>query len=277
MKVRDELQKIASETKCRDDWVRYKNMRNRVNNRQKFEETKWQKIRLEECGENSGKVWKNVKGILNWTSSGSPSQLFYRGTLKTKAQDIADAQNDYFINKIQNIRENLLPPLSDPLAKLTSLMANRQCSFSLNTVHPDQVNKIISSLNNSSAFGLDQIDTSIIKLVKAEILPSVTHIINLSITTRKFPSAWKKTKVVPLHKKDDPLDPKNYRPVAIVPILSKVLERVLFNQMIEYLNDNGLLHPNHHAYRAQHNTTTALVQMYDQGGTANTNQMLHTY
>ena len=70
-------------------------------------------------------------------------------------------------------------------------------------------------------------------------------------------------KVVPLHKKDDPLDPKNYRPVAIVPILSKVLERVLFNQMIEYLNDNGLLHPNHHAYRAQHNTTTALVQMYD--------------
>ena len=110
---------------------------------------------------------------------------------------------------------------------------------------------------------MDQIDTSIIKLVKSEILPAVTHIINLSITTRKFPSAWKKTKVVPLHKKDDPLDPKNYRPVAIVPILSKILERAVFNQMIDYLNLNDLLHPNHHAYRAQHNTTTALVQMYD--------------
>jgi hypothetical protein len=68
---------------------------------------------------------------------------------------------------------------------------------------------------------------------------------------------------VPLHKKEDPLNPKNYRPVAIVPILSKILERAIFNQVIEYLNTNNLLHPNHHAYRAQHNTTTALIQMYD--------------
>ena len=130
-------------------------------------------------------------------------------------------------------------------------------------VLPDQVKKIISSLNSSSAFGLDQIDTSIIKLIKTEILPAVTHVINLSISTRKFPTAWKKSKVVPLHKKEDPLNPKNYRPVAIVPILSKILERVIFNQVIEYLNTNNLLHPSHHAYRAEHNTTTALIQMYD--------------
>ena len=84
----------------------------------------------------------------------------------------------------------------------------------------------ISNLKNTAAFGLDEIDTSTIKLVKWEVIPAVTHIINLSITTRKFPTAWKKTKVVPLHKKDDPLNPKNYRPVAIVPILSKILERV---------------------------------------------------
>ena len=68
---------------------------------------------------------------------------------------------------------------------------------------------------------------------------------------------------MPLHKKEDPLNLKNYRPVAIIPILSKVLERVIFNQMIEYLNVNNLLHLNHHAYRTQLNTTTALIQMYD--------------
>ena len=155
------------------------------------------------------------------------------------------------------------PPASDPLRKLKSLMLNRQCSFGLVAVHPHKVNKIISSLNNYSAFGLDQIDTFIIKLIKSEILPAVTHVINLSISRRKFPTAWKKSKVVPLHKKDDPLNPKNYRPVAIVPIMSKILEIVIFNQVIEYLNTNNLLHPNHHAYRAQHNTTTALIQMYD--------------
>ena len=51
--------------------------------------------------------------------------------------------------------------------------------------------------------------------------------------------------------------------MAIVPVLSKILERVVFNQLVSYLNSNNLLHPNHHAYRPGHNTTTALIQMYD--------------
>ena len=70
-------------------------------------------------------------------------------------------------------------------------------------------------------------------------------------------------KIISLHKKEDPLNPKNYRPVAIVPILSKILERLIFNQTIQYLTENKLLHPNHHAYRVHHNTTTALIQMCD--------------
>ena len=49
----------------------------------------------------------------------------------------------------------------------------------------------------------------------------------------------------------------------IVPIFSKILEILVFNQMIEYLATNQLIHPNHHAYRADHNTTTALIQLYD--------------
>ena len=59
------------------------------------------------------------------------------------------------------------------------------------------------------------------------------------------------------------MNPKNYRPVAIIPIFSKVLERVIFNQMVTYITENNLIHPNHHAYRSNHNTTTALLQMYD--------------
>ena len=208
MKVRDELQKLASETRDRDDWNRYKHMRNRINNRLKYEESHWQKVRLDECGNNSAKTWKNVKGILNWKSSGSPSKLFYKGALKTKAQDIADSQNEFFIEKVAQIRANLPAPAADPLTKLRSLMVGRQCTFKLDIVHPDQVDMIISGLKNSGSFGLDQIDTSIIKLVKSEILHAVTHIVNLSITTRRFPSSWKKSKIIPLHKKDDILNPK---------------------------------------------------------------------
>ena len=176
---------------------------------------------------------------------------------------MAEAQNEYFLDKIKLIRDNLPPAVIDPLHTLRKLMQGRTNSFSLSFVHPDEVEEIIGNLSNSSSFGLDMIDTYIIKLIKPEILPALTHIINLSLSTKKFPESWKRVKVIPLHKKEDLLNPKNYRPVAIVPIFSKVLERVIFNQMIQYLNNNNLIHPNHHAYRANHNTTTALLQMYD--------------
>ena len=74
---------------------------------------------------------------------------------------------------------------------------------------------------------------------------------------------WKTAKVIPLFKKEDPLSPANYRPVAILPILSKILEKAIFIQIIQYLDSNQLIHPNHHGFRAAHSTTTGLIQMYD--------------
>ena len=96
-----------------------------------------------------------------------------------------------------------------------------------------------------------------------EILPAVTHIVNLSIQQAVFPSLYKVAKVIPLFKKGDPLLPKNYRPVAILCILSKVIERVVYIQIVEYMTKNDLFHPNHHGFRAHHSTATAMVQMYD--------------
>ena len=78
-----------------------------------------------------------------------------------------------------------------------------------------------------------------------------------------YPEGWKDSKVIPLHKKDDVFNPKNYRPVAIIPILSKVMERAVFQQTMNYLVENSLLNSNHHAYRSNHSTTTAMIEMMD--------------
>ena len=64
-------------------------------------------------------------------------------------------------------------------------------------------------------------------------------------------------------KKGDALDPRNYRPVALLPIFSKILERTVFAQLVDYLETNNLLHPNHHGSRGGHSTSSALLQMYD--------------
>jgi hypothetical protein len=206
---------------------------------------------------------ENIKSWLNWTTSGAPTQLFYGGKLENQPSGLANCMNKFFITKVANLRESLGQSDANPLAKLEQLMSNRKCVFKLQPVHPDTVDKLITNLRNSGSVGLDYIDTGILKLVKTEILPSITHIINLSIKHSIFPTQFKKAKVIPLHKSGDMLNPKNYRPVAILPVLSKLLEKAVFLQMIEYFESNDLLHPNHHGFRANHNTTTALIQMYD--------------
>ena len=171
--------------------------------------------------------------------------------------------NSFFIDKVKGLKQNLPPPKNDPLEVLRQLMSSRTCHFHLKPVHPDEVLAIVKALKNSKSTGLDDIDTWTLKLIIQDVLPALTHVINLSLTNLEFPSSWKLAKIIPLLKKNDPLNPKNYRPVALLPIMSKILERVVFKQVVEYVEGNGLLHPSHHGSRAKHSTCTAMIEMYD--------------
>ena len=137
--------------------------------------------------------------------------------------------------------------------------------LSFRSVSPFSINKIIKELKNSKSSGLDNIDTYIIKLIKPHIVPAITHIVNTSIRAEQFPTKYKVAKVVPLHKgKNAPLSqPKSYRPISILPVISKIIERVIQTQITDYMNKSTLFHPNHHAYRSFHSTTTAILSIHD--------------
>ena len=85
----------------------------------------------------------------------------------------------------------------------------------------------------------------------------------LSLSSAKFPNKWKYSKIIPLFKKDDKLDKKNYRPVEILSPTSKVLEKVYYNQLYSYFHINKLFNRNHHGYRKNRSTQTLLLQLYD--------------
>ena len=202
MSERDLAQKIAIESNLECDWSTFRRLRNKVNQILKTEKRNWQKAKLKlfEDENDSKQIWKNVKSSLNWTTSGAPTQLFHQGRLETRPSGLAECMNNFFITKIENLIENLEPRESDPLSNLRQLMSNRSCIFKLKPIHPDQVEKLINNLKNSGSVGLDYIDTSVIKLVKSEITPAITHIINLTIQQSKFLTEFKKAKVVPLNK-----------------------------------------------------------------------------
>ena len=171
---------------------------------------------------------------------------------------MADLQNKYYVDKVKTIR---LDNGADPLEILRTILAGNQASFSSKPICPESVEKIIGQLKNSKASGLDKLDTYIRKLCRKAIVPSVCHILNLSLQNNKFRTKWKIAKVVPLYKgKGSKFDPKNYRPVAILPILSEVLERAMFQQMVTYMDGQNFFNPSHHDYRSFHSITTAMLQ-----------------
>jgi hypothetical protein len=263
IKERNTSQEHFSENKNDLNFEKFKTLRNKVTKKLRNDKLQWQKQKLNSCNNDPGKLWKNILGWLNWCSSGSPSKLYHAGQIVTSPAKLANIMNNFFVDKITAIQHGLPPPTDDPLSTLQNLMRDRTTTFSMASVHPDTVRKIILGLKNSKSSGIDNIDTYIIKLMVDDILPAVTHIVNLSIQHATFPSKYKIAKVIPLLKKDDPLEPKNYRPVAILCILSKVIERAIFIQIVEYMNTNELFHPNHHGFRAGHSTSTAMIQMYD--------------
>ena len=263
IKERNKVQENLSKNKNHENSKKFRKLRNEVTKALRNDKLAWQRQKLETCSNDSGKLWKNVLGWLNWTSSGSPSKLYHEGQVVTSPARLANIMNNFFTGKVDKIRKNLPPASDDPLRTLKHVMKDNNCKFKLAVVYPDTIRRIIQDLKNSKSCGMDDIDTYTIKLMGDDIVPAVTHIVNLSLKQAIFPSLYKMAKIIPLLKKDDPLEPKNYRPVAILCILSKIIERAIFIQIVDFMNRNNLFHPNHHGFRAHHSTSTAMIQMFD--------------
>ena len=142
-------------------------------------------------------------------------------------------------------------------------MKDRQCLLSMRYVPISAVQKYLKKLKPSKSIAADELDSYSLKIAADIIAPAVHHLITLSIMQQKFPTLWKHAKVLPLHKKQSYIEPKNYRPVSILSPLSKVLERAIHDQIYNYFSTRKLFHPNLMGYRKDRSTMTTLLQMYD--------------
>ena len=105
-----------------------------------------------------------------------------------------------------------------------------------------------------------------IRVIKASfdaIGDILLHIINTCLSNSDFPDQWKHSIVHPIYKSGDPSNPSNFRPISIVPVLGKIVERVVQRQLYYYLSSNHLLSPTQHGFRPRHSTETALVSVAD--------------
>ena len=115
----------------------------------------------------------------------------------------------------------------------------------------------------SKAVGDDEISYKMINYILDELLSILTHIMNYSLTTSSFPSAWKKAYIIPLPKTPTPSSVSHYRPISILPLLSKILELTVHKQLSSFLSNKNLLNPFQSGFRSYHSTVTALLKVTD--------------
>ena len=135
--------------------------------------------------------------------------------------------------------------------------------FTFKHVREEEFRDTIKNLRSKPSTGVDGISTILLKHLGPLLTKSICLIINQSLTTGIFPDKLKIAKIIPIHKKDDIHLIKTYRPISILPSISKIFEKIVYNQLYSYLNTNQYLYTGQYGFRKSHLTDMAALELVD--------------
>jgi hypothetical protein len=165
-------------------------------------------------------MWTKIRMVRGVNPSNTDIKVLnHNGQLITTSDEIGNSLNGSNLNKS-------LSNSSNTSRNLNFSFKNHENGFLFCQTDVSTVANVLSSLNDSKNGGVEQVPSFVYKILEPLILAPLTHIINLSISTNCFPNSWKKALVIPIYKGGDPALPGNYRPISLLPILSKVFEKI---------------------------------------------------
>lgn len=240
----------------------YKRYRNFCKNILKNVKRQYDKKRLQDAGTNSKKIWDVVKDIayLKKAKSSSRDLLFHKDT----PQESVNATNHFFANVGKTLAENIRianPQQHDSFIHLPTTPTSNSLVFL--PTDDEEIHRIISTLRIDCAVGWDDISTSFIKTYRNIIIPPLTYICNLALSTGIFPDSFKKSLIHPIYKAGVRDQVSNYRPISVLSSMSKILERVINNRLIKYLESHKLLSDRQYGLRAEKSTAQTVHGLSD--------------
>ena len=135
--------------------------------------------------------------------------------------------------------------------------------FTFSPTSEDEVLKLLKDTNPEKAAGIDNLSGRFLKDGAVVLALPISKLCNLSMKRSKFPLDCKIAKLKPLYKKDSKTDPKSYRPVSLLPLVSKVIEKVIHNQTEIFLNKNKILYKYQSGFRKSFSTNSCLTLLTD--------------
>ena len=157
-----------------------------------------------------------------------PTALKCNKGFTTNDKETAEHFNDFFTSIGNNLANKF-----DNHDKDDMVDANTNALFEFELISPEFVFDELCKMNINKSTGVDNLSVMLLKLAAPVVCKSLAYICNLSLLTSTFPSKWKQAKVTPIFKAGDKDDVNNYRPISVLPIVSKVIERSVHNQLYE--------------------------------------------
>lgn len=213
------------------------------------------------------KQWDTIKELIGENNK-TESRISLRednNSLVTDPMTVSNKLNKFFCSVASNLRIQLnedrkyVCPNENEYLNMFKAQPLTNTVFFYPTVR-QEVSDIIRNLSNRKAPGYDNISSLAIKLVLENIIDVLVYLINFSLSSGEFPDELKISIVKPLFKKNDKLDPSNYRPISLLSIFSKVLEKVVKVRIVSFLEKNKYLSENQFGFRQKLSTTSALLR-----------------
>ena len=179
----------------------------------------------------------------------------------TNLDEIANEFNKYFVNIGRSLND-----LTQAVTTSDNYLLQHnkpETTFNFVSVNEVYIDNVIYKLKNKSSYGYDSISNNHIKYARNILSRQLALLINQCIHTGVYSKQLKLSRIKPLHKRGENTMYGNYRPIALLPSLSKIFERVMFDQLLAYLSNNNLLCINQFGFRPRHSTELAALRLVD--------------
>ena len=233
--------------------VAYKDYKRNLYKRLRNAKRSYFDSKLDESKSNKKKYWEIIRELTKGTTGLQYPPYFNEGGQVIKEDlNIANKFNDYFINIGPNL-EKQIPKLNTNY----QLPGNYPHSFFFQPTCNKEIQSTIKTLNKAAP-GWDGLTHSIFMLISDYLEFPLQHIINLSFIDGLVPSEIKIAKIMPLFKNEDPHLFNNYRPISILPIISKIFEKLVHTRLTKYFKQHNILCDHQLGFREKHSTELAL-------------------
>ncbi len=209
-------------------------------------------------------TWKKIKEILNKSKNKNNFPSFFRdesNNIITDKFEIANKFNTFFSSVGEKLAKSI-KTFNNKSFKNYLKKSTLSC-FKFHIINNSIIDKIIDGLAPKSSSGFDELSTKLLKSSKLVLLKSITLIVNQMISTGIFPDKLKIAKINPIYKKEDETLFTNYRPISLLPAISKIFEKVLFQQIYDYFQEKKLFYKSQYGFRTGHSQEYAAIELVD--------------